>query len=248
MSGHNKWSKIKHVKAKNEAANAKVFTKILRELAVAVKEGGADPNSNNKLKNVIAKAKAVNMPNDNVNRVIKKTSGELDSINYNSIMYEGYGPAGSAVMVDVLTDNKNRTAGELRHYFDKFGGSLGVSNSVSYLFNRIGEIIVLKGEGSSDDDIMMLGLEAGADDVEINDTYYRIVTNPESFYAVKDFLETNKLEIAEADINFVPTNYLDLPQDKLTSFGKLISALEDNDDVQQVFHNVNLPEDEDSEE
>ena len=188
------------------------------------------------------------MPNDNVNRVIKKTSGELDSINYNSIMYEGYGPAGSAVMVDVLTDNKNRTAGELRHYFDKFGGSLGVSNSVSYLFNRIGEIIVLKGEGSSDDDIMMLGLEAGADDVEINDTYYRIVTNPESFYAVKDFLETNKLEIAEADINFVPTNYLDLPQDKLTSFGKLISALEDNDDVQQVFHNVNLPEDEDSEE
>ncbi len=242
MSGHNKWSTIKHTKAKNDAANAKVFTKILRELAVAVKEGGADPNSNNRLRNVILKARASNMPNDNIQRTIKKASGELGTINYSEITYEGYGPAGSAIIVEALTDNKNRTASDVRHYFDKFGGNLGTSGSVSYLFTRLGEIIVFKGAGVSDDDMMMHVLEAGADDLEINDTYYRVVTSVESFDNVKTYFDNNNIKIEDAAINLVPTEYLTLPEDKLKSFLKLIDSLEENDDVQNVYHNVDLPE------
>jgi len=247
MSGHNKWSTIKHTKAKNDAANAKVFSKILREMTVAVKEGGSDPNSNNRLKNVILKAKSANMPNDNISRTIKKASGELGSINYQDIVYEGYGPAGSAVIVEVLTDNKNRTASEIRHYFDKYGGNLGTTGNVSYLFNKVGEIIVLKGKGYSDDEIVSYALDAEADDVVIEDTYYKIVTTPANFDNVKNYLEKVNVSVEDAEINLVPDNYIDLSEDKLISFQKLISALEDNDDVQNVYHNVNLPEEEDEE-
>lgn len=248
MSGHNKWSTIKHTKAKNDSANAKVFTKILRELAVAVKEGGADPNSNTKLRNIISKARSCNMPNDNINRTIKKASGELGTINYSEITYEGYGPNGSAVIVHALTDNKNRTASDVRHAFDKFGGSLGQTGSVSYLFSKVGEVIVLKGTGVSDDDMMMHAIEAGADDVVIADTFYKFLTSVENFEAVKTYLEQNNIKVEDANINLVPTNYLDIPSEKLGSFLKLIDQLEDNDDVQEVYHNVNLPEDEETEE
>ena len=240
MSGHNKWSKIKNVKAKNEAENSKLYTKIIREITVAVREGGADPNSNFKLKSIIAKAKTYNMPSDNINRVLKKNEKDLD--NFDQITYEGYGPGGSAVMVEVLTDNKNRTASDVRHIFDKFGGNLATSGSVSYLFKRAGEIIILKGKGLTDDDIINHTLLSGADDAEIYDTYYYVVTSPENFYEVKKYFEGNNVEIEEANVNLVALNNIKLPEEKLASFEKLVAALEDNDDVQQVYHNVNLPD------
>ncbi len=247
MSGHNKWSTIKHAKAKNDAANAKIFTKIGREIAVAVKLGGPDPNSNSRLKSVIAKARSNNMPNDNINRSIKKASGELGSINYEPITYEGYGPAGSAVIVEALTDNKNRTASDVRHAFDKFGGSLGSTNCVAYLFKRKGLIIVAKGRGVSEDDIMMHTIESGADDCEIFDDYYQISCAPETFDDVKTYFEQNQIPFEEAEIDLVPDNYIDLPSDKLGTFQRLIDTLNDNDDVQEVYHNVNLPEEEEEE-
>ncbi len=247
MSGHNKFSKIKNIKAKNDAAMGKIFTKIGREIAVAVKEGGPDPNSNAKLKNLIVKARANNMPNDNITRSIKRASGELGSVNYEPITYEGYGPAGSAIIVEALTDNKNRTASDVRHLFDKFGGSLGSTNCVSYLFSRKGIIIVPRGNGLTDDEIMMHALEAGADDAVTYDTYTEVITTPDSFEAVKDYFETNNISFDNAELDLIPSSYIELPEDKLGSFLKLVDALEDNDDVQEVYHNVDLPEDEDEE-
>ncbi len=244
MSGHNKWSTIKHTKAKNDAANAKVFTKIGREIAVAVKQGGADPDKNTKLKNIILKARASNMPNDNINRSIKKASGELGSVNYESITYEGYGPAGSAVIVDALTDNKNRTASDVRHAFDKYGGNLGQSNSVAYLFSRKGVIIILQGKGFTEDDIMMHAIEGGADDVITYEDRFEVYTAPESFEEVKEFLTTNNIPIEISSIDLVPAIYITLPEEKIASFNKMIAMLEDNDDVQEVYHNVDLPEEE----
>lgn len=240
MSGHSKWSTIKRDKAKNDAATAKVFTKLLRELTVAVKEGGPDPNSNTRLRNAILKARANNMPNDNINRAIKKASGEISSINYTAITYEGYGPAGSAIIVEALTDNKNRTASEVRHYFDKFGGSLGQTGSVMFMFNRVGEVIVLKQPNITDDDMMMHVLESGAQDLVIAENFYKIITSVESFENVKSYFENNNIKVEDANITYTPTNLIDLPQDKITAFLKLIDALEDNDDVQDVYHNVNL--------
>ena len=242
MSGHNKWSKIKGVKEKNDQQNAKMFTKIGREIAVAVKLGGADPNSNSQLKNIIAKAKAINMPNDNINRSIKKASGELSSVNYESMTYEGYGVCGSAVIVYALTDNKNRTASDVRHIFDKFGGSLGSNGCVSYLFTRKGLIYVQKGTGISDDDMMMLALEAGAEDVNTEDEVYEILTTPDSFDSIKENLESNGVTIADSSLDMVPSSYVSLPEDKEATFKKMIDALEDNDDVQEVYHNVELSE------
>ncbi len=245
MSGHNKWSKIKNVKAANDAANSKVYSKLGREITVAVKLGGPDPNSNPRLKTVIAKARAVNMPNDNITRNIKKASGEDANINYDSITYEGYGVSGSAVMVYALTDNKNRTASDVRHLFDKFGGSLGATGCVNYLFDRKGVIVVEKGRGISDDDMMMYALDAGADDVEINDDCFVIYTAPDAFENVKKYFDDNKIEYAEADLDMVPQNYVSLPADKIATFQKFLNALDDNDDVQNVYHNVdNLPEEE----
>ncbi len=240
MSGHNKWTKIKGIKEKNDQQNAKMYTKIGREIAVAVKLGGADPNSNSQLKNIIAKAKAINMPNDNINRSIKKASGELNTVNYESMTYEGYGVGGSAVIVYALTDNKNRTASDVRHTFDKFGGSLGNTGCVSYLFNKKGIIYVQKGNGVSDDDMMMIALEAGAEDLSIDDEVFEIYTTPEDFEQVKENLGKSSIVIADSSIGLIPTNYVELPEDKESTFIKMIDALEDSDDVQEVYHNVNL--------
>jgi len=238
MSGHNKWSTIKHTKAKNDAANSKIFTKIGRELTVAVKLGGVDPNSNPKLKNLISKARSVNMPNDNIQRLIKKASGEMGSVNYEAITYEGYGPAGSAVMVYCLTDNKNRTASDVRHYFDKFGGSLGSNGCVSYLFNRKGVLVIAKGRGISDDDMMMHALEAGAEDVEIDDECFTVYTEPNNLDSVKEYFDNNGIVVEHSAVEMIPTSYVSVPEDKMASFGKLMDALNDCDDVQEVYHNV----------
>ena len=242
MSGHNKWSKIKGIKEKNDQQNAKMYTKIGREIAVAVKLGGADPNSNSQLKNIIAKAKSINMPNDNINRSIKKASGELNTVNYESMTYEGYGVCGSAVIVYALTDNKNRTASDVRHIFDKFGGSLGSNGCVSYLFTKKGCIYVQKGTGISDDDMMMIALDSGAEDIEIGGEIFEIYTTPENFEMVKENLEKNGVKIADAALDLIPSNYVNLPEDKVATFTKMIDMLEDSDDVQEVYHNVDLPE------
>lgn len=244
MSGHNKWSTIKHTKGKNDAAMSKIFSKIGKEIAVAVKIGGPDPNSNPKLRSIISKAKQNNMPNDNITRSIKKASGEVNTINYESITYEGYGPAGSAVIVYALTDNKNRTASDVRHVFDKFGGSLGSMNCVSYLFKRKGLIVVENGVGVSEDDLMMHTLESGAEDMANYGAYYEVYTTPESFDSVKDYFDNNSIPYVSAEVTLIADNYITLPDDKLNSFNKLIDALEDNDDIQEVYHNVDLPEDE----
>lgn len=242
MSGHNKWSKIKNAKEKNDQQNAKIFTKIGREIAVAVKAGGSDPNSNSQLKSIIAKAKSVNMPNDNINRSIKRASGELGNVNYESVSYEGYGIAGSAVIVYGLTDNKNRTASDVRHLFDKFGGSLGSTGCVSYLFTKKGVIYVQKGTGISDDDMMMIALDCGAEDIQITDDVFEIYTSPDDFDAVKENLENNNITIADSLIDLIPSNYITLPADKEATFQKMIDLLEDNDDIQEVYHNVELSE------
>ena len=242
MSGHNKWSKIKNAKEKNDQQNAKMFTKIGREIAVAVKMGGTDPNSNNQLKNIIAKAKAINMPNDNINRSIKRASGELNTVNYESMTYEGYGIGGSAVIVYALTDNKNRTASDVRHAFDKFGGSLGSNGCVSYLFTKKGVIYVQKGAGISDDDMMMIALDAGAEDISIEDEVFEIYTTPETFDEVKANLESNGVTIADSALDMIPSNYVTLPADKEATFQKMIDCLEDYDDVQEVYHNVEFSE------
>lgn len=242
MSGHNKWSKIKNAKEKNDQQNAKMFTKIGREIAVAVKLGGPDPNSNNQLKNIIAKAKAINMPNDNINRSIKKASGELNTVNYESMTYEGYGVGGSAVIVYALTDNKNRTASDVRHAFDKFGGSLGSNGCVSYLFTKKGVIYVQKGTGISDDDMMMIALDCGAEDISIEDDVFEIYTTPETFDDVKVALEGNGVTIADSVLDMIPSNYVTLEEDKEATFQKMIDYLEDYDDVQEVYHNVDISE------
>lgn len=244
MSGHNKWSKIKNVKEKNDQQNAKMFTKIGREIAVAVKLGGPDPNANTQLKNIIAKAKAINMPNDNINRSIKKASGELNTVNYESMTYEGYGVGGSAVIVYALTDNKNRTASDVRHLFDKFGGSLGSNGCVSYLFTKKGVIYVQKGTGISDDDIMMIALDAGAEDILVEDDVYEIYTTADTFDEVRDNLEKAGVTIADSGLDMIPSNYVTLPEDKVVTFQKMIDFLEDSDDVQEVYHNVDLPDEE----
>lgn len=238
MAGHSKWSTIKRAKAKNDTQTGKMFAKMGREIAVAVKLGGADPNSNPKLKNAMIKARSINMPNDNINRVIKKSSGELGSINYEERTYEGYGAGGSAVIIYSLTDNKNRTAAAVRHAFDKFGGSLGSTNCVSYLFNSQGVIIIEKNNQLTDDDIMMHAIEADALDVEIFEDNYQITTNPENFEAVKEYFEKQKIEFASASIDLIPQSYVNLDEEQLILFNKFTAHLDELDDVQEFFHNV----------
>lgn len=244
MSGHSKWHNIQATKGKMDAARSKVFTKIGRELAVAVKAGGPDPASNPTLRAVIAKAKQNNMPNDNIDRSIKKAAGELGSVNYESIVYEGYGVGGSAVIVECLTDNKNRTAGDVRHAFDKHGGALGSNGCVSYLFQRKGIIIVPREEGLDSDMLMMDALEAGAKDVIEHDDEVEIITAPNEVNTVKETLEKAGYNIVMSESTLVPDLYVDLDEQKLVSFQKMIDVLEELDDVQQVYHNVNLPDEE----
>ena len=246
MSGHSKWANIKNKKAKTDAAKGKIFTKLGRELAVAAK-AGADPSTNSKLADVIAKAKAANMPNDNITRSIKKAAGELGNVNYEVKIYEGYGIGGSAVIVKTLTDNVNRTVGEVRHIFDKYAGNMGTSGSVSYMFENKGVIIVERTLDLDEDTMMEMALEAGADDVVVEDDIYEIRTQPGDFSAVRKYLEEKNIAFEEADILMIPNDKIELNQDQLVTFIKMLDAFEDNDDVQDVYHNVNLPVEEDEE-
>lgn len=237
MSGHSKWHNIQQKKGKSDAARANVFTKIGREIAVAVKQGGADPNSNSKLRDAIAKAKANNMPNDNISRSIKKASGELGSINYEEMTYEGYGVGGTAFIVQALTDNKNRTAGDVRHLFDKYGGSLGATGCVSFMFKRKGVIAVAKSD-ISEDDLMMYALEAGAEDINSDDEVYEVLTAPADFGAVRDELEKNGVKILSAEIDMIPENEANPDPQRQKPLLKMIDKLEELDDVQNVYHNA----------
>ncbi len=244
MSGHSKWHNIQMKKGKNDAARANVFTKIGREIAVAVKAGGPDPNNNAKLRDVIAKAKAANMPNDNIQRGIKKAAGEGDSVNYVNNIYEGYAPGGIAMIVDTLTDKVNRTVGNIRMYFDKCGGSLGVSGCVSYLFDNLGVIVIEKGD-LDEDEVMMTALDAGADDVIPDEDVFEIRTAPENFSQVRETLEkAGTYKILSAEVTMVPQSTTELDKEASAKVQRLIDMLEADDDVQNVYHNAELYEEE----
>ena len=243
MSGHSKWANIKNKKEKTDSQRGKVFTKIGREIAIAVKEGGSDPANNSKLRDVIAKAKASNMPNDNISRSIKKAAGELGSINYESGTYEGYGPGGVAVIVEVLTDNRNRTAANMRHYFDKFGGNLGQMGCVGFMFTQKG-VIVVDLEDADPDQLMMDALDAGAEDFDASEDAAEVTTDPENYSAVVKALEEKGYEILSDDLAMVPMTTTRLTDpDQLKQMGKLLDSLEDNDDVQNVWHSLENEED-----
>ncbi len=244
MSGHSKWANIRRTKGKTDAARGQTFTKIGREIAVAVKAGGPDPTTNSKLKDIIAKAKKNNMPNDTIQRSIKKASGEINAINYEEITYEGYGIGGSAVIVKCLTDNKNRSAGDVRHAFDKMGGSLGATGCVSYMFDNKGLLYLEKKPGMVEDDIIMMCLEAEAEDVVDDGDCYEIITTPANFSTVKETLENQGLVFDEAAVELVPQSTISLDSEQMAKFEKLIDMLEELDDVQEVFHNVDLPDEE----
>lgn len=236
MSGHSKWNNIKHKKEKTDAQRAKVFTKIGKEIAMAVKAGGADPNANSKLRDLISKAKSLNVPNDNIDRVIKKAASS-DAEDYESIYYEGYGPSGIAVIVECATDNRNRTSADLRHYFDKFGGNLGTTGCVSYLFSDKG-IILIDAEGVDEDAIMEAALESGAEDIGLEDDAFEVLTPVNDLYAVKDALEGAGYTILSTEEAKIPSSYINLSDEEaVIKMNKLIDALDDNEDVQNYWHN-----------
>ncbi len=242
MSGHSKWNNIKRKKEKTDGAKAKVFTKMAREIAVAVKEGGAEPASNGKLRDIIAKAKSLNVPTDNIFRVIKK-AGDSDRAEYEAIMYEGYGPRGIAVMVDTLTDNRNRTASNLRHYFDKFGGNLGATGCVGFLFEERG-VLLIPMAGKEEDQLMEDVFEAGADDYSVEEEMAEVLTKPESFRAVREFLEQKGYAFESADVAYVPSATTALTDaDDLKNMSNLLAALDDDDDVQDYWHTLENEED-----
>ncbi|SEF54122.1 DNA-binding regulatory protein, YebC/PmpR family [Caloramator fervidus] len=242
MAGHSKWANIKHRKSKQDALRGKLFTKIGKEIQVAVKEGGPNPDANPKLRDVIAKAKANNMPMENIQRAIKRASGELKDVNYEEIIYEGYGPNGVAVIVQALTDNRNRTAGDIRHIFEKYGGNLGATGCVSFLFEKKGLIIVEKEDGIDEDSLMMMALDAGAEDFSAEEDSYEIITLPEDFSKVREVLENNGIKLASAEISMIPSTYVSLDNEAAEKFEKLLDKLEENDDVQNVWHNAEFPE------
>lgn len=244
MSGHSKFSNIKHKKEKNDAAKGKIFTKLGREIAVAVKEGGPDPNSNSKLKDVIAKCKSNNMPNDTIDRSIKKAAGDANSANYESITYEGYGPNGVAVIVKALTDNKNRTASNVRNAFTKGGGSMGVSGCVGFLFDELGLIIVERENCNFDsEDLMSIVIDAGANDFIEEDDSYEIYTSPEDFSKVRDLLDENNIIMSFAEVTMIPQTKVTLSdQTSVNGMNKMLDLLDDDDDVQEVYHNWNEEE------
>lgn len=237
MSGHSKWSTIKRKKEKTDGQRAKVFTKIGREIAVAVREGGPDPSSNSKLKDVIAKAKANNVPNDNIERIIKKASGDGNADNYEEIVYEGYGPSGIAVIVEALTDNRNRTAADVRHYFDKYGGNMGQTGCVSFMFTKQGVILIEK-EDVDEEKLMEDALEAGASDFLTDDDVFDIRTEVSDLGAVRDALEVAGYKFVSAEVEYVPSTYTTLTnEDDIKNMSKMLEMFEDNDDVQAVWHN-----------
>ena len=239
MSGHSKFANIKHKKERNDAAKGKIFTIIGRELAVAVKEGGPDPNNNSRLRDVIAKAKANNMPNDTIDRGIKRAAGDANAVNYEHVTYEGYGPSGIAIIVEALTDNKNRTASNVRNAFTKGTGSLGTTGCVSYMFDQKGQIIIDREECDMEaDDLMMLALDAGAEDFSEEEDSFEILTNPDDFSAVREALEKEGVPMAEAEITMIPQNYVTLSDENDIKFlNRTLDLLDEDDDVQAVYHN-----------
>ena len=240
MSGHSKFHNIKKTKDKADAARAKIFTKIGREIAVAVKTGGADPNTNSNLADIISKAKSNNMPNDNIQRSIKKASGEIDTVNYTDMVYEGYGPAGVAFIVECLTDNKNRTAGDVRHLFDKSGGSLGTTGSVSFMFDRKGVIIIEKKDGLTEDRIFEIAIDGGADDVVTEDDSFIVYTEPSKLRSVEEAFKNAGIELMQAESEMVANNYIVPEENQVEKIENLIDALEELDDVQNVYHNADI--------
>ena len=238
MSGHSKWHNIQAKKGKADAARGKVFTKLGRELLMAVKQGGPEPSSNAKLKDVIAKCKANNMPNDTINNAIKRAAGAGNSESYEEITYEGYGPNGVAVIVNASTDNKNRTAADVRHVFDKFGGNLGTAGCVSYMFERKGVIVIEKSSTNmNEDDLMMLALENGAENMEVEDEVYEITSAPEEFSKLSQALEENGISFLEADVKMVPNNYISLDENGVRKMELILEKLDELDDVIDVYHN-----------
>ncbi|AIF51437.1 YebC/PmpR family DNA-binding transcriptional regulator [Pelosinus sp. UFO1] len=243
MSGHSKWANIKHKKGKMDAIRGKVTTKIGRELTVAARLGGADPTGNMRLKLALQKAKENNIPKDNIQRAIQKGLGSLDGSNYEELVYEGYGPAGVAVMVEVMTDNRNRTAADVRHLFSKYGGNLGESGCVSWMFNKKGLFVVEKETGVDEEELMMLSLEAGADDFKVEENEFEITIAPTLFYQLQEILEKNNIKVSVAEVTMIPETTMALTGDDATKMMKLMDALEDHDDVQEVYANFDIPED-----
>ena len=241
MSGHSKWHNIQAKKGKVDAARGKVVTKIGKELAIAIKEGGANPDNNAKLRDVIAKAKAANMPNDNINRAIKKAEGNMNSVDYEAITYEGYGPNGIAVIVETLTDNKNRSAGNVRSAFTKGGGNMGNTGCVSFMFQQKGEIVIEKGD-KDEDEMMMMALDAGAEDFQSEDEVFVVTTTPEDFSKVRETLEGEGIEFLEAQVKMIPDTYTAIDEETAKKFQRMLDLLEEDDDVQEVYHNAEFPE------
>ncbi|MBP3544376.1 MAG: YebC/PmpR family DNA-binding transcriptional regulator [Lachnospiraceae bacterium] len=239
MSGHSKFANIKHKKEKNDAAKGKIFTVIGREIAVAVKEGGADPANNSKLRDVIAKAKANNMPNDTIERGIKKAAGDTNSVNYVVNTYEGYGPNGTAIIVDTLTDNKNRTASNVRNAFTKGGGNVGTTGCVSFMFDKKGQIIIAKEDCEMDaDELMMIALDAGAEDFSEEEDSYEVITAPDDFSVVREALEAANVAMVEAEVTMIPQTWVELTsEDDIKKMNRILDLLDEDDDVQAVYHN-----------
>ena len=241
MSGHSKWANIRRKKEATDAKKANIFSKLGKELAVAVKMGGSpDPNVNSKLKDVISKAKAQNMPNDNINRCIQKAAGESDAANYEEIVYEGFGPCGVSVIVNVTTDNKNRAAADIRHIFSKAGGNLGQTGSVSYMFNKKGYFLIEKTDDLDEDTLMLDVLDEGAEEFVSEDEYIEIITAPENFSKVRDYLEAHNYKLDEADVRQIATIKKELTEEEEEKFQNFLDKLEENDDVQDVWHNADI--------
>ncbi len=239
MSGHSKFANIKHKKERNDAAKGKIFTRIGREIAVAVKEGGADPANNSKLRDVIAKAKSNNMPNDTIDRSIKKAAGDSNAANYESITYEGYGPNGTAIIVETLTDNRNRTASNVRNAFTKGNGNVGTSGCVSFMFDKKGQIIIAKEDCDMEaDDLMMMALDAGAEDFVEEEDSFEVLTDPEAFSEVREALEAEGIPMASAEVTMIPQTWVELSDEKdIKNIQKTLDLLDEDDDVQDVYHN-----------
>ena len=248
MSGHSKWHNIQAKKGKADAQRGAIFTKIGREIAIAVREGGANPESNGKLRDIIAKAKANNMPNDNIQRSIKKASGELSNVVYEEITYEGYAPGGVAVIVDTISDNRNRTASDVRHCFAKYGGNLGTTGSVGFMFDERGVLVVEREPGSDEDEMMMIALDAGAEDVKVEEDVFEILTAPADFSTVRENLEKQGFSFLSAEVQKIPQNTVEVTDpDTIQKIQKMLDLLEESDDVQNVYHNADLPDEDDEE-
>ncbi|GAA0124119.1 MULTISPECIES: YebC/PmpR family DNA-binding transcriptional regulator [Clostridium] len=242
MSGHSKWHNIQAKKGKVDAKRGKIFTKIGKEIVVAVKNGGPSEDTNAKLRDVVAKAKAANMPNDNIQRAIKKAAGELNSVNYETIVYEGYGPEGTAVIVECLTDNKNRTAGNVRYAFSKQGGNMGSTGCVGFMFQSKGEIVIEKTDSTDEDELMMLALDTGAEDFAAEEEVFVVTTAPEDFGKVREALSESGIEFLEAGVKMIPDTYTEIDEETAVKFQKMLDVLEDDEDVQEVYHNAEFPE------